>query len=75
MVKLVSLSNDIYNKLKSMKKKDESFSQLLRRTIIRKEKMSLLDLAGAIKDESFDKAMEFVLSKRKIKSKEILRFD
>jgi len=35
------------------------------RTII-KEKKSLLDLVGAIKDDSFDKAMNIVLSKRKI---------
>jgi len=40
-----------------------------------REKRSLLDLAGAIKDDSFDKAMDLVLSKRKIRSKEILRFE
>lgn len=74
MVKLVSLSNEVYEKLKNMKKENESFSHLLMRTITR-EKRSLLDLAGAIKDDSFDKAMDLVLSKRKARSKEILRFD
>ncbi|MEK6952259.1 MAG: antitoxin VapB family protein [Nanoarchaeota archaeon] len=74
MVKLISLSNDVYEKLKSMKRNNESFSQLLRRTTM-KEKNSLLDFAGAINDTSFDKAMEIVLSKRKNRSKMVLRFD
>ncbi|MFH1592292.1 MAG: antitoxin VapB family protein [Candidatus Woesearchaeota archaeon] len=75
MVKLVSLSNDVYDLLKSMKKENESFSQLLRRRITLRKKVSLLDLAGSIKDGSFDKAMVAVLSKRNVRSKEILRFD
>ena len=57
-----------------MKRNNESFSQLLRRTTM-KEKNSLLDFAGAINDTSFDKAMEIVLSKRKNRSKMVLRFD
>ena len=75
MVKLVSLSNDVYSALRSIKKENESFSQLIRRKMNLKEKRSLLDYAGLIQDETFDKAMKTVLSKRSIKYKRVLRFD
>jgi len=66
MVKLIFLSDEVYNVLRSMKKYNESFSQLIKRKIKNEEKGSVLDLAGSIKDKSFDDAMKLVLSKREI---------
>ncbi|MFH1323750.1 MAG: antitoxin VapB family protein [Nanoarchaeota archaeon] len=50
MSKCITLSDDAYNNLKSLKKGDESFSDIVKRLTGIKKSKSLLDLAGIWED-------------------------
>ncbi|MHA1637597.1 MAG: antitoxin VapB family protein [Candidatus Thorarchaeota archaeon] len=45
MAKNIMISNEVYTRLRSIKRDDESFSDLIRR-LLNYKKTSLLDLAG-----------------------------
>jgi predicted CopG family antitoxin len=64
--KNISIMDDVYDLLKSMKRSEESFSEEIRRLI--KPKGSILDLAGSwsdMSDEEADKIKENVENLRK----------
>lgn len=65
MTKIVSLADDAYDYLKSLKNEDESFSEVVRRLAPKKDPRGLLKLAGCLKDESFYKAMDEILKERR----------
>ena len=50
--KTVSLSEEAYEKLRRVKKKGESFSQVILRLIDRKSNLHILDFAGAFEEGS-----------------------
>jgi len=60
MVKTISLSDEAYNLLKSIKRKDESFSDVIKRLIGNKGNLTeILDLYPELRDsEDFEKAVE-----------------
>jgi predicted CopG family antitoxin len=60
MAKTISLSDEAYNLLKSIKRRDESFSDVIKRLIGNKGNLSeLLDLYPELKDsEDFEVAVE-----------------
>lgn len=51
MVKVISLSNEAYGKLKSRKTVDKSFSDVVLELIDNKAKRSIMDLFGVLKDD------------------------
>jgi len=51
MVKVISLSEEAYEKLKSKKTADKSFSDVVIDLIDKKPKKSIMDLFGALKDD------------------------
>ncbi len=57
MAKVISISDDVYEMLKSMKKENESFSDVIRRLIRRS---SLQELSGSLSRET----AEAILSAR-----------
>ena len=60
MVKTISLSDEAYNLLKSIKRKDESFSDVIKRLIGSKGNLTeILDLYPELKDsEDFEMFVE-----------------
>ena len=65
MVKVISLSNTAYETLKSLKKKNDSFSDVVLNLIKKEKKASLLDFAGIWKDATeMDKIFENILHER-----------
>ncbi len=66
MVKVISLSDDAYNKLKMQKKEGESFSDVVNRFVETERGKSFLDLAGVWKgDKEIDKIFKRVIEDRK----------
>jgi len=65
MTKIISLTDDAYNYLKSFKGDGDSFSKVVMRMNPKTDRKMLLKLKGAMKDESFFKAMEEVIKDRK----------
>ena len=51
MVKVISLSEAAYEKLKSKKTAEKSFSDVVIELIEKKPKKSIMDLFGALKDD------------------------
>ena len=51
MVKVISLSNAAYEKLKERKTADKSFSDVVLELVSKKTKHSIMDLFGALKDD------------------------
>ena len=51
MVKVISLSEEAYEKLKSKKTADKSFSDVVIDLIDKKPKKSIMDLFGVLKDD------------------------
>ena len=51
MVKIISLADDAYESLKTMKKGGESFSDVVRRVVEKEKGKTFLDLAGAWKED------------------------
>ena len=66
MVKVISLSDDAYEGLRSMKRGGESFSEVVRRVVEGESGRSFPSLAGAWKDDKeVDKIFKQVLEDRK----------
>lgn len=74
MTKIVSLADDAYDYLKSLKSEDESFSEVVRRLAPKKDVKKLLKLAGALKDESFEKGVKEMLKLRKTRKFKMAKF-
>ena len=51
MVKVISLSEEAYGKLKSRKTDDKSFSDVVIELVDKKPKPSIMDLFGALKED------------------------
>ncbi len=65
MVKVISLSNEAYTKLKSKKIGDKSFSEVVIELIDKEKRKSILDFAGAWKDvPEMDKIFKTILDER-----------
>ena len=70
MTKIISIADDAYEHLKSLKRENESFSKVIRRIAPKSSQENLLSLAGSIKDDSFFSAMkEVITSRQTIKSR------
>lgn len=52
MTKCITLSDDAYNSLKSLKNDEESFSDIVRKLAVKKKSEMILSLAGIWKDNS-----------------------
>ncbi|MEK6934668.1 MAG: antitoxin VapB family protein [Nanoarchaeota archaeon] len=67
MTKVISISDDVYNSLKNLKKPGESFSIVIRKLVKkRKSKKGLLSLAGIWKNnEEMVKIMNNITEDRK----------
>jgi len=67
MTKVISISDDVYESLKNLKKPEESFSIVIRELVNkRKNKKGLLSLAGSWKNnEEIIKIMKKVIEERK----------
>ena len=65
MTKVISLSDDAYNDLKSLKSKDESFSDIVRLLAHKSKKKKILELAGAWSDApEMDNIFKKILEER-----------
>jgi len=51
MVKVISLSDEAYEKLKNKKTSNKSFSDVVLELVDKKKKYSIMDLFGALKDD------------------------
>ena len=66
MVKVISLSEEAYEKLKGKKTAEKSFSDVVIELIEKKPKKSIMDLFGALKDDKESiKAFEESFKSRK----------
>lgn len=66
MVKIISLADDAYEELKTMKKEGESFSNVVRRVVKKEKGKSFLDLAGSWKsDKEIEGIFKQVIEDRK----------
>lgn len=66
MVKVISLADDAYEELKTMKKEGESFSEVVRRIVERGKGKSFLSLAGSWKDDKeISKVFDEIIEDRK----------
>jgi len=73
MAKVISLSEKAYERLKSMKKPGESFSDVVVRVSEKESKKSLLEFAGTWKGDDIDEVFAVVLKEREqAKSREIV---
>ncbi len=65
MTKVISISDDVYDSLKSLKKPEESFSIVIRE-LVKKNKKGILSLAGSWRNnEEMTKIMKKVIEERK----------
>jgi predicted CopG family antitoxin len=64
MTKVISLSNEAYQKLKNSKKPGESFSDVVLRVVGEKKKKSLLEFAGTWEGDDIDEVFSRVLRDR-----------
>jgi predicted CopG family antitoxin len=72
MTKAISLSEKAYETLKNMKKKGESFSDVVLRVADEKRKKSIFEFAGTWKGSDLEKVFSIVLKDREqSKSREI----
>lgn len=69
MVKVISLSEEAYEKLKSKKTAEKSFSDVVIELVDKKPKKSIMDLFGVLKDdrESIKVFENVILERKKIK--------
>ena len=67
MVKVISLSNDAYAKLKALKKGSQSFSDVVVEVTSNKKKRNIMDFAGAFADnaEHWEKMEKQIYEDRK----------
>ncbi|MFX0098435.1 MAG: antitoxin VapB family protein [Candidatus Hodarchaeota archaeon] len=74
--KTISLSEDAYNRLKSAKKDDESFSEFILRVFGPAEPENILSFAGALKDDDeWDKIQENIYNSRESATPREIKFD
>ncbi|AKG92224.1 putative ACR [Geoglobus ahangari] len=66
MTKVISISDDVYDMLKSLKRDDESFSEVIRRLI---KKSSIREFSGTLSRET----AETIIASRKKLNEEIRR--
>lgn len=73
MVKVISLSNDAYEKLKSRKNHDKSFSDVVIEMIDKKEKPSIMDFFGILKDDkdTIDTFKKVIEDRKHIKLRDV----
>ena len=72
--KTISIMDDVYELLVRHKRKDESFSDVIRKVFVRKK--DIMRFAGAwkdISDEDTKKMKDFIKKMRKDSTKEFLR--
>ncbi|MEK6861338.1 MAG: antitoxin VapB family protein [Nanoarchaeota archaeon] len=66
MVKIISISEDVYEGLVSLKRSKESFSEVIRRLVGKERRKGLLGLAGIWKENTeMLKIMKSVIEDRK----------
>ena len=66
MTKVISISDDVYSSLKTIKKQQESFSMIIRKLVRKEKEKGLISLAGAWKDnEEIAKIMKKIIEDRK----------
>ena len=65
MVKVISLSEKAYGTLKKLKRKDESFSDVVLRMAGHEKRKSLLEFAGKWTGDDIDKVFSVVVKDRK----------
>ena len=53
MVKVISLSNEAYERLKVLKGKDKSFSDVVIEVTVNRKKKNLMDFFGIWKDDKY----------------------
>ncbi len=70
MTKVISIADDAYDYLKSLKSEKESFSKIIKRLVPKRKKSDLLKLAGSLKDKKFENTM-----KKIIKNRSKIKFD
>lgn len=71
--KTISIMNDVYKLLIARKRANESFSEIIRRTL--KKKSNIMDFAGAWKDmseEEAEKMKKIIYDLRKKSTKELI---
>lgn len=67
MTKVISISDDAYTALKSIKSDDESFTKIILKLTKRHKNEGLLELAGALEDESFaDEVVKIYNDRQKV---------
>jgi len=64
MTKVISLSNEAYQKLKNSKKPGESFSDVVLRVVGEKKKKSLLEFAGTWEGDDADEVLAQLMKDR-----------
>jgi predicted CopG family antitoxin len=64
MTKVISLSDRAYGTLKKMKRKNESFSDVVIRLSNKEQKKSILELAGTWKGDDIDRVFAEVAKER-----------
>jgi len=69
VTKTITVTEDAYNSLKTLKKKEESFSEAITRTY--GKKINLLDFAGTLSKESADKIFGTIKKNRELSRKKM----
>ncbi len=64
MTKVISLSNEAYQKLKNSKKPGESFSDVVMRIVSEKKKKSLLEFSGTWEGDDADEVLAQLMKDR-----------
>lgn len=64
MTKVISIADDVYDYLKSLKSEGKSFSKIIRNLVPKRENANLLKLAGALKDKKFKLEVEKIVKDR-----------
>lgn len=64
MTKVISLSEKAYQTLKSLKKPNESFSDVVLRVAAKEQKKSILEFAGTWAGNDIDKVFSYVKNDR-----------
>lgn len=77
MTKIVSLADDAYEYLKSLKNENESFSEVVRRLSPKKDARELLKFAGILKNDKtgFEKGVREMINLRKTRKFKIAKFE
>ncbi|MFP4112313.1 MAG: antitoxin VapB family protein [Candidatus Woesearchaeota archaeon] len=75
MTKVISISDDAYDYLKSFKEKDESFSKVIKKMRPIRDRKKLLSLSGALKDESFGREVDKIVRDRNLTKYKSPKFD